>query len=99
MAYSPNGKYLAVGNHDSFIYIYESEDYKLKGKLEGHTAAVLDLDWSADSTSLRSFSLSYDLLYHDVTKGKRIIDNCEFRDTEWATQTCKQGYMVSGIWN
>lgn len=80
MAYSPNGKYLAVGNHDGLVYIYETQNYHPKGKLEGHTAAILDLDWSADSSSVRSFSLSYDILYHTVKDGKRIMDIADFRD-------------------
>jgi WD40 repeat protein len=29
MRYSPDGKWLALGNHDNFIYIYDAEHYKL----------------------------------------------------------------------
>lgn len=88
MNYSPDGQYLAVGNHDSNIYIYETSDYKLIGKCTGHTAAVLDLDWDKESTILRTFSLSYDLLYY-TNKGERIKNAYECKDTDWSSQTCK----------
>lgn len=98
MSYSPDGSLLAVGNHDSVIYLYETVNYKEVGKCTGHSAAIIDLDWDKESSALRTFSLSYDLLYYN-TKGDRIKDAYSLKDTEWNTNTCKQGFNVTGIWN
>jgi WD40 repeat protein len=63
-AYSPDGKYLAVGSHDNNIYVYEKEsNYSLYCTLKAHTSYVTSLDWSCDSTYLRSVCGSYELLY------------------------------------
>lgn len=97
--FSPNGKYLAVGNHDSTIYIYDTVHYKHLHSLHGHTAAILDIDWSDDSQYIRTFSLSYDILYYNPAKGVRITDAEPLKDYKWETQTCLQGYNVTGIWN
>jgi WD40 repeat protein len=45
--YSPSGKYLAVGSHDTNIYIYDTEnDYALLGKCTKHSATITCIDWS-----------------------------------------------------
>jgi len=45
--YSPDGKYLAVGSHDTNIYIYDTEnDYAKVGKCDKHNATITCLDWS-----------------------------------------------------
>jgi len=99
MSYSPNGNKLAIGNHDGIIYVYETKNYTLCKKLTGHTAAILDLDWSKTGSYIRSFSLSYDILYHNAEDGERIERAESLLEVLWETQTCKQGYNVTGIWN
>ena len=49
---------LAVGSHDSNIYIYStgSSEYKLIGTLKGHKSYITSLDWSLDNTWIRSNS-------------------------------------------
>jgi WD40 repeat protein len=45
--YSPDGKYLAIGSHDTNIYVYDTEnDYAKVGKCSKHNATVTCLDWS-----------------------------------------------------
>jgi len=48
MSYSPDGNYLAVGSHDTNIYIYETldEGYHLVGKAKKHNATITNIDWS-----------------------------------------------------
>lgn len=65
--YSPDGNWLAVGSHDNKIYVYSvADDYQLVGKCKGHTAAVTNIDWSLDSTYLRSVCIGYELLFFTV---------------------------------
>ena len=57
---------------DRCIYIYQVLEGGSKclkaGKLVGHSSAVLCLDWSVDSTYLRSNSDNFELIYCEPQK-------------------------------
>ena len=77
MAYSPDGKYLAVGSHDQNVYVYDATaNYKLMGSMKGNTASVTAIDWSEDSTYMRTNSGDYNLLFFRVDTMKQ--DPCIF---------------------
>jgi len=62
--YSPDGAYLAVGSHDTNIYIYDvNSDYNLVGKCSKHNATITCIDWSMDGTYIRSVCNAYELLF------------------------------------
>jgi len=63
MRYSPDGSKLAVGSHDNNIYIYDSSDYTLLGKLTAHNSYITNLDWSQDGSYIRSNCGAYELLF------------------------------------
>lgn len=45
--YSPDGNYLAVGSHDTNIYVYDvANGYSLLSKCNNHNAAITCMDWS-----------------------------------------------------
>lgn len=100
--YSPDGKYLAVGSHDNFIYIFTvSEDgkqYKKHGKLMGHSSYVTHLDWSKDSQFLQSNSGDYEILYWQSKDCHQVSSAYSMRDVEWDTWTCVLGFPVRGMW-
>jgi WD40 repeat protein len=98
--YSPDGKYLAVGSHDNFIYIYDvHRKYTLTHRLRGHSSYILALDWSVDGTSLHTNCGAYELLYWDASTGQQIKDGAtRFKDERWAQWTCKLGWPVQGIY-
>ncbi|CAH1249365.1 EML1 [Branchiostoma lanceolatum] len=102
LAYSPNGRLLAVGSHDNFIYIYavfdDGRDYKKVGRLEGHSSFVTHLDWSSDSRFLQSTSGDYELLYWDVITLRHVGQVSAMTDVIWYTYTCVFGYNVFGMW-
>jgi WD40 repeat protein len=90
---------LAVGSHDTNIYLYEVDNgYKLRGKCSKHNATVTNIDWSVDSKYIRSVCNAYELLFFTT-------DDCEqdtsgasnTKDTLWASQHCKFGWFVDGI--
>ena len=64
--YSPDGELLAIGSHDTNIYIYSTADYSLIGKCTKHNAAITNLDWSLDSRYIRSVCIAYELLFFTV---------------------------------
>merc|ERR1712070_635265 len=64
--YSPDGNLLAVGSHDTNIYVYEVDGYKLRGKCTKHNATITNIDWSADCSYIRSVCNAYELLFFTV---------------------------------
>lgn len=58
MRFSPDGTKLAVGFHDRVIRIYD-DTLKGKYKLRGHSSFITNIDWSTDSTYLRTVSGAY----------------------------------------
>ncbi|XP_048579805.1 77 kDa echinoderm microtubule-associated protein [Nematostella vectensis] len=100
--YSPDGKFIAVGSHDNFIYLYTvSEDgrsYRRHGKLSGHSSFVTHLDWCVDSQYIQSNSGDYELLYWNAARCKQVVSAQSMRDIKWHTWTCVLGFPVCGIW-
>jgi WD40 repeat protein len=98
MKYSPCGTYLAVGSHDNKVYIYNAKDnYTLYSTFDKHNSFVTALDWSADSSYLRSLCGAYEKLYFNVAK--REFDNAGMtntKDAEWASLSIKKGWDVDG---
>lgn len=67
MAYSPCGTYLAVGSHDNNVYVYKVEDaYTLHGTGKAHNSFIVSVDWSEDSSYLRTVCGAHELLFFTV---------------------------------
>jgi WD40 repeat protein len=85
--YSPCGNYLAVGSHDNAIYVYDVQNsYQLYYKCAKHNSFVTSLDWSSDSTYIRSVCGAYEKLYFNI-KNKSFDSNglISTKDYIWAT--------------
>jgi len=99
MSYSPDGNSLAVGSHDNRIRIYDVENgYKKIGECAKHTSFVHCLDWSTDSEGLRSVCGGYELLFWNKDGSQLPGGASSFKDEKWASQTCKFGWWVDGIY-
>ena len=70
--FSPDGRFIAVGNADNFIDVYtvpgvfapeQTEFKRLNPPLKGHSSFVNHLDWSVDSNYLQSNCGAHELLY------------------------------------
>ena len=96
--YSGDGRLLAVACHDSYIYVICSRTFSTKRVLKSHHSAVIGLDFSADSSFMRSVSTDEELLYWDMESGKQVTSASSLRDTKWATTRCVLGWAVQGIW-
>lgn len=70
MAYSPNEEYLAVGSHDSSIYVFQINDkgkYSVYWQIEMvHSSSILGIDWSKDNKYIRAVDQAYAKCYHDI---------------------------------
>ena len=65
-AWSPDGKRLAIGGDDTYIWIFNTTTWELEGKLAGHTGSVLTLDFSPDGKRLASGSGTDKVFMHNV---------------------------------
>jgi len=99
MHYSPDGRFLAIGSHDCTIYIYEGT--RCFSKLKKHSGAITALDWSADSSYIRSNCTGYELLFWKIDEngiGKQDPDGrSNTTGTLWATGHTKFGWHVDAI--
>ena len=62
MKWCPHKKFLAAGSMDGKVYLFTS-DFKLHGKLEGHTTGIVSVDWAEESKGLKTTSMNHELLF------------------------------------
>jgi WD40 repeat protein len=98
MVYSPDGNYLAVGTHSNTIVVYNTSNYSTKGTLKGHNSSILSIDWSKDSSYIRSNCEAYELLFFNIDSMKQDPSGASnTKSLRWATQNTKIGWSVTGI--
>ncbi|GAV03860.1 hypothetical protein RvY_14230 [Ramazzottius varieornatus] len=101
--YSPDGRFIAVASVDRCIYMYQVLEGGSKcikaGKLIGHSSAVLCLDWSVDSTYLRSNSDNFELIYWTPATLKVVANPATCRDVDWDSWNCILEFGVAGVWS
>lgn len=101
IAYSPDGRTLAVGTHGSVIALLDvAAKYKLVGTINSHHSFLTHMDWSSDSSILRSNDGAYELLTHAVdppSKPKQITSASSTKDTQWHTFNCVLSYATIGV--
>ena len=75
--FAPDGRQLAIGSRDNYIYVYSVSECGLKyariGRCSGHSSFITHLDWSRDSLFLMSNSGDYEVLAFDFLKVKRSL--------------------------
>ena len=99
LVFSPDGKTLAFGSHDSRVYLYNTVNqiYSKRAICKGHSSYITALDFTADSRHLQSTCGAYELLYWTVG-GNQVTSAAAMRDQTWETWTCTLGWPVQGIW-
>ena len=99
LAYSPSGKWLAVGSHDNGVYIYSVLDsYDLIHKLIGRNGPVASIDWSKDEAYVNCCDVDYQAcLWHLPTESQVPHLNSPTDDTTLATWTSAVGWPVRGL--
>ncbi|GAA0859604.1 TIR domain-containing protein [Aliiglaciecola litoralis] len=66
LAYSPDNRFLAIGDRNSNIHVWQVESAQLVKTLTGHEGPILDLDFSSDSKTLASASEDSQIFLWDV---------------------------------
>lgn len=91
---------MAVGSHDNKIYVYDvSDNYSLYYTCSKHNSFVTSVDWSQDSTYIRSVCGAYEKLYFNI-KDKSFDSSglSNTKDFAWASYSAKIGWDVEGIY-
>ena len=96
--YSPDESMLAVGSHDTKIYIYqisEQGDYSLYATFNSHNSFLTALDWSEDGKYIRSCCGAYEKLYFNVADKEHCPHGVtETQNTIFASHEVKLGWDV-----
>ena len=71
LKFSPNGQLLAVSSHDGKIDVYKLPDLKRVVVFDKSSSAITQLDWSLDSSAIKSNDTSYEILYYSLGSGKQ----------------------------
>ena len=96
MKYSPNGAYLAVGSHDTDIYIYRvNEDYKNTCTYTRHYLYITSIDWSKDGKYIRGNCGGGEMHLYDAETGELdSIGTAVKQGIQWATHQTKFDWHV-----
>jgi WD40 repeat protein/Ca2+-binding EF-hand superfamily protein len=99
--FSPDGKLFAATSLDTEVYMYDiANGFKLKAKGSRHESPVLHVDFTADSTWIRSTCRGYEIHYHNADTGEHNAGGAaDLKDEEWATTHSPFGWGVQGIWD
>lgn len=76
LRFSPTGTELAVAHMDSNLYIFTLEDDEGNVKMTGwdplvHRAAPTNIQWSADSKFMKTFTRDYEVVHYQIDTNNR----------------------------
>ena len=71
-AFSPDGRTVAAGGADKFVWLWETATGKVMRKLAGHTETVRDLAFAPDGVRLATVGDDGNCLIWDTATGERI---------------------------
>jgi len=96
--FSPDGKSFATASMDHKIYIYNRDNFRLRGTCSRHNNYVRGFDFSADGLYIQSDSGDFEHLYFEAVDGEFFSAGSQLRDVEWAEWSCVFGWPVQGVW-
>lgn len=65
-AWSPDGRFLAIGGDDRLIIIYDTTDWSIAKILSGHKGSILTIRWSPGGTMIASGSGTDKVAMHNI---------------------------------
>ncbi len=104
IAFSPNGKVLAVASFDYLVYMYNAVDneFNVIGRCLGHVGPPTHLDFSIDSKWIQSTSCtveSGEVRWFDGETSEPNSSHNMFIDTMYQKNNSPFNWQVHGMWN
>jgi WD40 repeat protein len=97
LTYSPNGKYLAAGDVNGIIHLWETPNHKHYARLAGHTKFVRALVFSHDGKFIISCSLDATIRVWKIQTQECVKVSTEHQKQIWTLALSADGkLMVSG---
>ena len=98
LEFSPDSSKLAVGSHDTNIYIYDATNWTLLGKLDKNNASITHVDWTEDSKYIRCIDGAYEILFYDIeTMQQDGSGATATKDMDWHNHSLQMGWCVTGV--
>src|SRR5262249_19311256 len=69
VAYSPDGRYVALASSDGFVEVRETMQWSVVHQVFGHTYVVYSVSWSPDGTRLASGGADRRIIIWDTKTG------------------------------
>ena len=101
LKFSPDGAFLAVGSQDGRLFFHDVRNaFNVVHSIEipPKDTAVLRMDFSTDSKTLRLSTSSEELFYYSSESGTLILVPSNVRDCEWASYDCVYSWNTQGVW-
>jgi WD40 repeat protein len=97
VAFSPDGKLLALGDTNGEIHLYQVSDWKQLLSCKGHTNWVVSLAFSPDGRTIASGSGDFTVKLWDISTGECLQTLQEHDDEVWSVAFSPDGdTLVSG---
>ncbi|KAK3264796.1 hypothetical protein CYMTET_26486, partial [Cymbomonas tetramitiformis] len=99
LQFSPDSNFLASASHDGVMEVYDARigaGMRRLSQCLGHSSTIMSIDWSLDSTVIRSTCAGREILTFDAHSGAQVT--AALRDEPWAAWTSTLGFPVMGIW-
>eukprot|EP01041_Mallomonas_annulata_P002893 gene2893-5679_t len=98
--YAPSAVLLAVGMRDGSIHLLSTEEgCRRVVTYRGHNTTIHHIDFSVDSSAIRSTDTATEVLFWSTTTCKQILKMQQYRDLEWDSSFSVCGWPVQGIYN
>jgi WD40 repeat protein len=109
IAWSPDGRHLAIGGDDTNVTIYNTTDWKVWKVFTEHEGSVLSLDWSRDGKYLASGSGLDNIDPHnqqtpenmikiwDMSSGRRIANLTGHKDSVMCVKWSPNGKTLASV--
>ena len=104
VAFSPNGKVLAVASFDYLVYMYNAVDneFNIIGRCLGHKGPPTHLDFSVDSQWIQSTSStteSGEVRWFDGETSEPNFSHDMFKETKWQNGHGVLNWYAQGAWD
>ncbi|MDZ7954253.1 NB-ARC domain-containing protein [Nostoc sp. DedQUE09] len=95
VAFSPDGKLLALGDANGEIHLYQVSDWKQIFICKGHTNWVVSLAFSPDGNILASSSTDYTVKLWDIITGQCLQTLHEHNNEVWSVVFSPDGEVLA----